>query len=123
MRALIGQAVALELALVVVGLLAGCATHRIDWAGRVGTYTYDQAVLELGPPDKFARLADGTTVAEWLTQRGYAYSYGPATYGPYPWGYGPYYPGYGGVYSSPDYFLRLIFNPDGRLSSWKSFYK
>src|ERR1039457_4921748 len=46
--------------------LAGCVTmSKIDWAARVGNYTYDQAVTELGPPDKAAKLSDGTTVVEW----------------------------------------------------------
>jgi hypothetical protein len=48
-------------------LFAGCATHRVDWNTRVGAYTYDQAVTELGPPDKKAALTDGTFVAEWIT--------------------------------------------------------
>ena len=55
--------------------LAGCATQRVDWAARVGHYTYDQAVAEMGPPDKQAKLADGTTVGEWLVNRGYTYVY------------------------------------------------
>jgi hypothetical protein len=56
--------------LLVVGTIffAGCVTHRIDWAGRVGTYTYDQAVTELGPPDKQATLSDGRLVAEWISR-------------------------------------------------------
>ncbi len=29
--------------------VAGCATAKIDWAGRVGNYTFDQAVVELEP--------------------------------------------------------------------------
>ncbi len=58
------------LAIVLLAALAvGCATSKIDWAGRVGTYTFDQAVLDLGPPDKQAKLTDGTVVAEWLTRR------------------------------------------------------
>jgi hypothetical protein len=104
-------------------LCAGCATHRIDWSSRIGTYTYDQAVMELGPPDKHANLTDGTIVAEWLTHRGYSYlSYSPYVYGYYPGYYGPWYtPGY--TSSSPDYFLRLTFDPQGRLRAWKTFYK
>ena len=31
---------------IVAMLLAGCATHRIDWNARVGGYTFDQAVTE-----------------------------------------------------------------------------
>ncbi len=49
---------------------AGCATTKpIDWNSRVGTYTFDQAVTELGPPDKQAKLSDGKCVAEWITHR------------------------------------------------------
>ncbi|HEV2434793.1 MAG TPA: hypothetical protein VG077_02235 [Verrucomicrobiae bacterium] len=51
-------------------VVAGCATTKpIDWSGRVGTYTFDQAVTEIGPPDKQAKLSDGRTVAEWITHR------------------------------------------------------
>lgn len=51
-------------------VIAGCATTRpIDWNSRVGSYTFDQAVTELGPPDKQAKLSDGKTVAEWITRR------------------------------------------------------
>ena len=107
-----------------LGLLAlflgttGCATRKVDWTARVGTYTFDQAVLELGPPAKQARLTDGTTVAEWMTQRGHTDAY----YAPY---YGYRYRYYGPVYSYPavttwpDVFLRLTFNPEGKLVAWK----
>ena len=104
-------------------LLAGCATHpKIDWAGRIGNYTYDQAVMDYGPPDKQAKLSDHSLVAEWQTQRPYAYAF-PA-YGYYGWGYpwywGPFYPPYNTVYS-PGCYLRLIFDPDGKLTAWKNF--
>jgi hypothetical protein len=105
-------------------LLVGCATPRVDWNARIGTYVYDQAVLDLGPPDKQAKLQDGTVVAEWLTRRGYyhSYNYAPFAYGYYPWWSGAYYPSYIDSYS-PDYYLRLIFSPEGKLSAWKNFYK
>jgi hypothetical protein len=105
------------LAVALTFVLMGCATPGIDWSGRIGNYTFDQAVLELGPPDKQAKLEDGTVVAEWLTRRGYAYS-SPA-FGYSPWSYyGPYHPVY--VDSRmPDYFLRLTFGPDGKLTAWK----
>jgi hypothetical protein len=32
-----------------------------------GNYTYDEAVTELGPPDKMAHLTDGKVVADWIT--------------------------------------------------------
>ncbi len=101
-------------------LLAGCAA-QIDWANRVGKYTLDQAIVELGPPDKQAPLADGTVVAEWLMRRGYYSTYG---YYPFPgyYYYGPVYPTYMNTYV-PDFFLRLTFGPDGKLAAWKKFYR
>jgi hypothetical protein len=56
------------LSLVVV-FLAGCATPPpVDWNSRVGHYTYDQAVAELGRPSRQAKLSDGTTVYKWSAQ-------------------------------------------------------
>lgn len=104
---------------VLVGLLlVGCATQKIDWAARVGNYTFDQAVGEFGPPDKQARLQDGTLVAEWLTSHGYAFAY-PA-WGSYPGWCGPFAPAYINTYA-PDYLLRLTFGPDGKLKASKQF--
>ena len=102
--------------------LTGCATRKIDWAGRVGNYSFDQAVLEIGLPDKQAKLTDGTLVVEWLTRRSYAYSTPAFGYGGYygsPYG-APFYPPRIDNYS-PDYFLRLTFGPDGELIAWKRF--
>jgi hypothetical protein len=111
------------LLMAMVGLLfAGCATKpKIDWASRVGTYTFDEAVIDYGPPDKQSTLKDGTVVAEWLTQRGYRelYPVSPSHYH----GNG-YYNSYPPTYidtSSPDYFLRLAFGPDGKLKTWRQF--
>ncbi len=102
----------------------GCATHRVDWDARVGTYTFDDAVRELGPPDKSAGLTDGSTVADWITIHGArmasSYTGGWHPYGPYGWT-GPSYvmvdpPG-------PDRILRLTFDPQGKLASWKKLYQ
>src|SRR5262245_10872470 len=92
-------------------LLGGCATNKIDWAGRIGHYTFDDAVLELGPPDKREKLSNGILVAEWLTRRGYAVAY-PAYGWAHPYYYGP---GYSNVAVYPNYFLRLTFGADGQL--------
>ena len=108
-------------ALLVTGWLTGCATQKIDWGSRIGSYTFDQAVGEWGPPDKQAKLTDGTLVAEWLTRRGYYQSSATGYYGPR-WRYGPYPSHYVDTYS-PDYFLRLSFGADGRLQSWKKLVK
>lgn len=113
--------------LALLALAAGCATQKIDWNSRVGAYSYDDAIRELGPPDKSAKLTDGSTVADWLTGRGMrtatAYGggwHGHGPYGPYGW-VGPNYvivdP------PSPDRFLRLTFDPQGKLASWQRVYK
>src|SRR5258708_36245527 len=98
-------------------VLAGCATGaKTDWAARIGHYTYDQAVLELGPPDKVAKLDNGIAVANWVTRRGYSYTTGGAVaYGGYPGTMvvPTYTQGY-----SPSYFLRLTFGADGKLTEW-----
>jgi hypothetical protein len=104
-------------------LLSGCAANKVDWSARVGEYTYDQAVIEYGPPDRQARLDNGTIVAEWLTQRGYNRSYvSPAYYGYYGHYYPPVYPTIVDA-SSPDYYLRLVFGPEGKLVTWRKFSK
>src|SRR5208282_3567728 len=90
-------------------LLAGCVTPRIDWVARVGNYTYDQAVMEFGPPDKSAKLSDGTTVAEWLTQRGQVVVAPGPYFGPPGYYYGPVAPMYSETYV-PARFLRLAFD-------------
>ena len=97
--------------------LVGCATHRVDWAARVGHYSYDQAVTDLGPPDKQAKLTDGSTVAEWLTDRGGTYAY--SSPGPY----GPFYSSAVSTYTTPSRFVRLTFRPNGQLTAWKKLYK
>lgn len=106
-----------------VGLLAGCATNRVDWESRLGAYSYDEAVSELGPPEKEATLSDGTRVAEWLTYRsggstavGYAGGFG------YPGRFHPYYgPDYYGMYTTPvrEFSIRLTFGADGTLTAWR----
>lgn len=64
-------------------LMVGCKTTKpIDWNSRVGTYTFDQAVTELGPPDKQTTLSDGKLVAQWITHRngGTSFSVGTGFY-------------------------------------------
>lgn len=96
-------------------LLAGCATHRIDWNARVGNYTFDRAVTDFGPPDKQAKLSDGRLVAEWVTRysNGGTAVVGAGFYG---------YPGsVGFVQTTPSYYeskLRLTFNTNSILAAW-----
>jgi hypothetical protein len=108
----------LILILVAGGLLAGCAsTPKIDWNSRVGTYTFDQAVAEFGPPDKSTTLKDGSSVAEWRTGTAPQTSvgFGVGSYG-----------GHSGVSVGTSVgsgyrgrYLRLNFAPDGTLTAWQ----
>jgi hypothetical protein len=111
---------AILLVLLAAFLLAGCATTpKTDWAARVGHYTYDQAVLELGPPDKVAKLDNGMIVAMWVTQS--AQTIGPT--GPYlvrPGYYGVAPPGYAPTYF-PAWYLQLTFGADSQLTAWRKY--
>jgi hypothetical protein len=108
--------------MLVAGLLAtalgGCkSTPKVDWNTRVGAYTYDQAVTELGPPDRATKLSDGKIVAEWIKHgSGGGFSFGVGT---------SMSSGHGGVgvgqsvgTGPRDHVLRLVFDTDNKLSSW-----
>jgi len=118
----------------VIIFLAGCASNRptVNWDARVGNYTYDDAVRELGQPDKTVQLSDTSKVAEWQIR-----SEGERVISSGPTGPGMGDPG-GQLYaepfwgksevvqvypSSPDAgkWLRLTFNADGHLLAWKSY--
>src|SRR5262245_12580413 len=97
-------------------IFTGCkSTPKIDWNSRVGTYTYDNAVMELGPPDKYTTLTDGKIVADWIKVTGSS---------SVSFGFGTGVPGgavgvgqtYGGGYNYR--VLRLTFGTDYKLLSW-----
>jgi len=95
--------------------IVGCATKKpVDWASRVGNYTYNQAVLDLGPPDKQTTLDDGRTVAEWITRTsgsGFGIGTGFSTGGV----------GVGVGRSSDstrNHVIRLTFGSNGLLETW-----
>src|SRR6266516_4399408 len=118
MRANISLAKALGFAACLVlsnVFLVGCKTPpKIDWNSRIGNYTYDQAVAELGPPDKSAKLSDGKTVAEWIKHaRGGGMSFGVGTgfYG----GHTAVGVGQSIAVGPGDRMLHLVFGPDNKL--------
>lgn len=93
-------------------LLASCSTvPKIDWDSRVGSYTFDAAVKEMGPPEKSAPLTDGSRVADWLIFRGRD----NPTYHSFPDGRVIRTDGV----RDPDRLLRLTVAPDGRLKELK----
>ena len=100
--------------------LAGCATTPpVDWNTRIGNYTYYQAVAELGPPDRQARLSDGKIVCKWFIQSpvGPRLNSGMSYYGNNDFGAGP---SAGSSYS--DRMLQLTFDTDNTLTAWSKNY-
>jgi hypothetical protein len=55
-----------------LGLIgAGCqALQQVDWDGRIGQFSYEEAVAELGRPDGETKLPGGMRRAEWITNTG-----------------------------------------------------
>ena len=105
----------------VTALLVGCKTTKpIDWNSRVGTYTFDQAVTELGPPDKQTTLSDGKLVAQWITHRNGGTSFSVGT-GFYTGGVGV---GVGHSVGSgyPDKILTLTFGTNQVLAAYTKNY-
>jgi hypothetical protein len=103
-------------ALVMVG--PGCAsTPKVDWNQRVGNYGYDDAVRELGPPAASTKLSDGSTVADWFLKYGPQVSFGFGT-SSYRGGAAV---GVGQTVTAPPkgQYLRLTFDPDGKLQRWE----
>lgn len=105
----------LTLVTAVLALLGtACASKKsVDWNARVGSYTYDQVVLEMGPPARETKLEDGRKVAEWVTgySSGGGLSLGIGSYG-----------SHGGVgvskstgYNGRERVLRLTFDTENRL--------
>ena len=111
----------LTIPVLATALMVGCQTTKpIDWNSRVGTYTFDQAVTELGPPDKQTTLSDGKLVAQWITHRngGSSFSVGTGFFtGPVGVGVGQ---TTGSAY--PDKILTLTFSADGKLFTWSKNY-
>ena len=96
----------------------GCATKPgPDWNQRIGKFTFDDAVRELGPPVSSIRLEDGTMVAEWFLKPGPQISFGLGSGA---------YSSAGGVsvgqsvaIPTPGHYLRLTFGTDGQLQHWE----
>ena len=121
---LLKRAVRLSVLLALLSFIfAGCSsTPKVDWNSRIGSYTYDQAVADLGPPDKTAELSDGKTVADWIKHsHGGGLSFGVGT-GFYSGGNTAVGTGVGTSTGYSDRVLRLTFGPDGKLLEFKKNY-
>ena len=113
------------LLIVLVLLAGGCVSGNkaviqdIDWGSRIGTYTYEEALAELGEPDVIGQSSEGM-IAEWSLWRSPAVSIG---IGFGSGGYGHHTStgvGVGTSVSPPPggEYLRLRFDKNGKLAEW-----
>lgn len=106
-----------------VAMMVGCTSNKsakanvstIPWNDRVGSYTYDEAVKELGKPALLSETESGTT-AEWTIKRGHPMSVGLGI-GSFGRNAGV---GLGTGVPMPSHgeYLRLRFGKDGKLTEW-----
>ena len=117
---LAAKALSLAILFLAVVFIAGCKTIApVDWNNRVGTYTYDQAVADMGSPNTQTKLNDGREVAQWITLHG---SNGLSMGGGFNnnnYGIGA---GQNIAQSYKDHVLELTFGKDGKLVSWAKNY-
>jgi hypothetical protein len=93
--------------------------RKVNWSEHIGTYTFDQAMVELGKPAIVGESSTGKT-AEWVLRRSPQMSFGFGVGGGSYGGGGGVGVGVGTGISPPPSGenLRLIFGPDGKLKEW-----
>lgn len=108
--------------LVVLILLAGChsTSPLVNWDRRIGHYSYDLALVDLGVPVRSTTLNNGSIVADWLTNPGKpgadeAIGFETQTFleSPFP----------DRVPPTPNQYLRLTFGPDQQLTGWLRYHQ
>lgn len=107
--------------LVTVSFLLGCvAPASVNWDQRIGTYTWDEAVTEFGPPTRVTDETGGVKAAEWIRPRMQVEPVAPP---PPTYERGePVDPAQSYGTTAPDKILKLSFTPDGKLMDWKRNY-
>jgi hypothetical protein len=114
------KALSLVILFLAIVFIAGCKTMpQVDWNSRVGAYTYNQAVADMGPPDKQGKLSDGKTVDQWITLHGSNGVFIGGGFNNNNYGMGA---GQTIAQSYKDHVLELTFGPDGKLVSWAKNY-
>ena len=104
--------------------MVGCASRpkidpNINWSERIGNYTYEHAMAELGPPAVVGESAEGRS-ADWIVKRSpnmsFGFGVGGGSYGSHV-GTGV---GVGTTVSPPPRgeYLHLSFDAQGKLKSW-----
>jgi hypothetical protein len=111
-------------------IVAGCSSspkprlskseiQQINWSERIGSYTYAEALTDLGKPAVISESHQGRT-AEWILRRSPQMSFGFGVGGgSYGGGVGTGV-GVGTGYTPPPRgeYLRLHFGPDEKLAEW-----
>lgn len=107
-------------------LVGGCASGTkavikdIDWGSRIGSYTYEEALAELGEPDVIGQSSEGR-IAEWVLERSpnvtFGFGFGGIGYGRHT-STGV---GVGTTVSPPPSgeYLHLRFDNEGKLAEWR----
>jgi hypothetical protein len=115
-----------KLFLILLILLVGsCASgprvtvEDSEWGARIGKYTYQDALTELGEPQMISESSEGK-FAEWVLRQSMPFSIGFGFGGA---GYGHHSSTGGGVGTSVSpppsgEYLRLRFDRDGKLVEW-----
>ena len=82
-----------------------------EWGARIGEYTYQDALAELGEPQMIGESSEGK-IAEWVLRQSMPFSIG--------FGFGGAGVGVGTSVSPPPSgeYLRLRFDRDGKLAEW-----
>ena len=111
--------------ILIVLLAGGCASgtripvREVDWGSRIGTYTFEDALSELGEPSAIGESREGRIV-EWVVRQSpgvsIGFGFGGASYGHHTSSGG----GIGATVSPPPSgeYLRLRFDQDGKLAEW-----
>jgi hypothetical protein len=116
---LAAKALSLVILFLAIVLTSGCKTMpAVDWDSRVGAYTYNQAVADMGPPARQSKLSDGKTVDQWITLHG-SNGFAMGGFNNNNYGMGA---GQSIAQSYKDHVLELTFGPDGKLVSWAKNY-
>ena len=93
-----------------------CQTKpKIEWNSWVGNTSYDDVVRRLGPPEKETKLSDGSRVGDWFLNRGQLIS----TFQSMPDGRII----QGSAHQFPDRLMRLTFDKEDIMRSWKRVYR
>jgi hypothetical protein len=99
--------------------ISACTTKpKVDWNSRIGSYSYDQAVIDMGPPDRLTEISDGRKVGDWVTgtKSTPRFSFGVGSYG----GSGGVGVGAGTGGDPIQKILRLTFDKHGNLVQWEN---